>query len=188
MATLRMALNIPSLATNNAKSGFEIGPTNRQGEVLTKVAAIMEAIAGGGHRSYLSGQAAPSLVLSIDQNTTAASGTVTCVTVANNSTVTIGNQTLTGKTAAPSGQNQFLCGVSATADALALKNCINAHSTLSQYMLATSALGVVTITMIGPALGVIGNQFKLTSSDGTNLAVVAFASGADDSTAKTFSF
>ena len=50
--------------------------------------------------------------------------------LSNNDTVTIGNVVLTGKTVAPSGQSQFLCGVSAAADGAALVACINAHTGL----------------------------------------------------------
>lgn len=125
----------------------------------------------------------------IDSGSTYASGQVTCVTVANNSTVTIGTVVLTGKTSAPSGTSQWLCGVSATADAIALKNCINANASLSPYFLATNpSVGVVTITAIGNVLGVVGNFVILASSDGTNLPVVAFTSGVNDTGVKTYSF
>lgn len=65
--------------------------------------------------------------------------------LSNNDTVTIGNVVLTGKTAAPSGQSQFLCGVSAAADGAALVACINAHTGLKGSFLASGA-STVTIT------------------------------------------
>lgn len=188
MATFRLVLNVPSMATNNAKL-FEKTPTNtRKEEVLNDFSNLFASVASGENRSWLSGQTAPSLKLCIDQNAVAATGTVTCASVANNDTVTIGNQVLTGKSAAPSGQNQWLCAVSNNADAIALAACINAHTTLSLYVSAAAASGVVTITAIGSALGVLGNAIILASSNGTRLAVVAMASGADDATARTYSF
>lgn len=125
----------------------------------------------------------------IDSGSTYAAGQVTCITVANNSTVTIGNTVLTGKTSAPSGQAQWLCGVSATADAIALKNCINANTTLLPNFLATNpSVGVVTITCIGNVIGVVGNTVQLSSSDGTNLAVVGFTGGVNDTGVKTYTY
>lgn len=187
MATLRMALALPYLATNNAVK-LEKTPTDqRKEEVLTDIGRILEDVAGGLRQRY-SGQTCPSLKLSIDESTTAAHGTATCASVANNDTVTVGNQILTAKTSGPSGANQWLAGVSDTADGVALAACINAHATLSQYVLATAASGVVTVTAIGPALGVLGNAIILASSNNTRLAVVAMASGANDASAQTYSF
>jgi len=57
--------------------------------------------------------------------------------IANNETVTIGPVVLTAKTAAPSGESQFLAGVSAAADGAALAACINAHSKLRGILLAS---------------------------------------------------
>jgi len=64
--------------------------------------------------------------------------------LSNNDTVTIGNVVLTGKTVAPSGQSQFLCGVSAAADGAALVACINAHTGLKGSFLAS---GTSTVTI-----------------------------------------
>ena len=64
--------------------------------------------------------------------------------LSNNDTVTIGNVVLTGKTVAPSGQSQFLCGVSAAADGAALVACINAHTGLRGSFLAS---GTSTVTI-----------------------------------------
>lgn len=187
MATLRMALALPRLATANATKIENRTPANNfKNEVLTEVAKLMEDVAGGW-RSQLSGQAQPSFQLSIDENATAATGTITLASVANNDTVNIAGVTLTAKTSSP-GANQWLVGVSDTADAAALVVLINAHATLSQYFLASSALGVVTLTAIGPALGVIGNGLIVSSSNGTRLACVAMSGGADDSNKQTYTF
>lgn len=123
-------------------------------------------------------------LLAAMENGTQATATVTCVTVANNSTVTIGNVVLTGKTSSPSGQAQFLCGVSATADAAALVAIINAHTTLSTWVSAGSVAGVVTLTALD--YDTRANAYALTSSDGTNLAVVGFSGGVLDSKSVTY--
>lgn len=123
-------------------------------------------------------------LLAAMENGTRAHGQVTCVTVGNNATVTIGNVVLTGKTSAPSGQAQFLCGVSATADAAALVAIINAHTTLSTWVVASNLAGVVTITALD--YDTRGNAYGLASSDGTNLAVVGFSAGVLDSNSITY--
>lgn len=122
----------------------------------------------------------------IDANAVAATGTVTTTaSVANNATVTIGNVILTGKTGTVTGQAQWKCGVSANADATALAACINANTNLNTLFSAAALSAVVTITCIGTVsgstLGAIGNMIILASSDGTNLAVVAFSGGVNDS-------
>ena len=113
----------------------------------------------------------------------AASGTVTCVSVADSDTVVIGKTTLTAKTS-PSGAVQWARGVSDTADAAALAACINANTTVNQIVTATSAAGVVTIT--SNVKGPVANYIALTSSSGTTLAVTGsgyLASGAGGVTA-----
>lgn len=107
----------------------------------------------------------------------AASGTITCASVADSDTVTIAGTVLTAKTS-PVGSAQWARGGTNTVDAAALTACINAHATVSQYVTASSALGVVTIT--ANVRGVIGNLISLASSDNTTLAKsgTALASGA----------
>lgn len=112
----------------------------------------------------------------------ASSSTATCVSVAADDTITIAGVTLTAK-ASPSGENQFSQAGSDTADAASLASKISAHSVLSTLMSATSALGVVTITL--KQKGVLGNYITLTSSNGTRLAVTGsgyFTSGTGGAT------
>lgn len=108
----------------------------------------------------------------------AASGSATCASVADADTIVIGGVTLTAKTS-PSGQAQWARGVDDTTDAAALKACINAHSTLSQILVATSALGVVTITAL--ERGVIGN-FVIMSQTGSHITLAQLAGGTGGST------
>ena len=106
-----------------------------------------------------------------------AAGTATLASVADSNTIVIGGVTLTAKTS-PAGSSQFARGVSNTADATALKNCINAHPTLSQVVTATSAAAVVTITANVP--GVVGN-FIVMSGSGT-FTLVQLTGGAGGAT------
>lgn len=100
----------------------------------------------------------------------AASATVTLASVLNNDTVTINGVVFTAKTAAPVG-DQFLVGVSNTADAAALAACINASTTAGAagVLYATSALAVVTVYSV--VKGVVGNAISIASSNGGRLAV-----------------
>lgn len=145
---------------------------------------FLERLAGKSRESFDASGTATSVVASTNENGTQATATITCVTVGNNATVTIGNVAMTGKTSAPSGQAQFLCGVSATADGAALAVKINAHTTLSTWLSAASAVGVVTLTVLD--YDTRGNAYALTSSDGTNLALVGFTGGVTDASVQTF--
>lgn len=177
MATFRIIL-----ATQFPKTSKGVQTTDKH-SAMAHLLNMLAGINSGG------GIGVPATVVTeIDDNKVAATGTVTCVTVANNSTVQVGGVTFTGKTSSPSGSSQFLCGVSATADAAALAAVINAHLTTNQYVSAAPALGVVTITAVGAALGLLGNALILSSSDGTNLAVVAMTGGINDLGKATYAF
>lgn len=106
-----------------------------------------------------------------------ASGTITVASIQANDTITINGTTITGK-ASPSGASEFDSDGSDTVVATAIVDCINAHSSFTGIVTATSALGVVTISAY--VKGVIGNCITLASSNNTRLAVSAsrLASGA----------
>lgn len=114
-----------------------------------------------------------------------ASGTVTLESFVADDTVTINGVVLTGK-ASPSGEAQFACGVSDTADAAALAAKINAHSTLSLIVSATSALGVVTLTALKP--GLLGNCITTAISAHGSVAAARLAGGTDGTTERSFYF
>lgn len=118
----------------------------------------------------------------------AASATATCASVSNADTITVAGTVLTAKTS-PSGSAEWARGVSDTADGDALAACINANATVSQYVTASNAAGVVTIT--ANCKGVVGNLITLVSSNGTRLAVTGsgkLASGAGGVTAAPTTF
>jgi hypothetical protein len=104
----------------------------------------------------------------------AASGTITLASFANDDTVVIGGVTLTGKSS-PTTENHFEIDGNDTADAAALAACINAHSTLSKVLTATSAAAVVTLTC--RVKGVVGN-FIIMSQTGNHATLAQLASGA----------
>lgn len=111
-----------------------------------------------------------------------ASGTVTAASAQAADTVTIGATTLTASSSTTDATH-FKVGVSDTADAAALASAIGLNTTLNKYVTASANTGVCTITCA--ETGVIGNAIKLTSSNNTRLAVVAMASGAQDTAVST---
>lgn len=90
--------------------------------------------------------------------------TLTYASISDMDTCVIGKTTLTCVTGTPSGSAQFKKQTDATVTAANLVACINANPTLSKLMYATSALGVVTMTMLVP--GTLGNEIALTGSTG----------------------
>lgn len=107
----------------------------------------------------------------------AAAGTIT-LTYANidaDDTVTVANVELTAKASGANGTTQFNKTTDATVTATNLKNCINANTTLNKIVVATSALGVVTVASV--VKGLIGNGLALATSDATAFALVAFTGG-----------
>lgn len=105
-----------------------------------------------------------------------ASATATLVSVVATNSITIGGTTLTAS-AAPATESDVLVGGSDTATAANVAAAINVHSVLSKIVVATSALGVVTISCVVP--GPIGNQVPVTKSGATiTLSSAALAGGA----------
>ena len=105
----------------------------------------------------------------------AASGTFTLVSAIATDLVVIGTETLTASST-PANENQWeIDGASNTLDAASLAACINAHSVLSKQVVATSALGVVTVTALQK--GVVGNMIPISSPDTTITESGAFLTG-----------
>jgi phage tail sheath gpL-like len=110
-------------------------------------------------RSLMGGSRSAKVVVAV--NAAKATGTVTLASFVADDTVTVNGITFTGK-ASPSGAEEFACGVSDTADAAALAATLNAHTTLDGMIVATSALGVVTIEALHP--GELGNALTIAIS------------------------
>jgi hypothetical protein len=113
----------------------------------------------------------------------AASATATLVSCATD-TITIGGITFTG-TGTPTTELHFETDGDDAADAAALAAAINAHSTLSKVVSATSADNVVTITC--KVKGEIGNFLAITES-GSTITVTAFSGGTGGGTQTAVSY
>lgn len=107
--------------------------------------------------------------ISDDTSLVRASGTVTVASVLADDTLTINNVTLTGKSS-PLGESQFDSDGSDATVAAAIVAKINAHSSLTGIVTATSSGAVVTVSAY--VKGLIGNAITLASS-GATLAVSA---------------
>lgn len=180
MSVLRLAFTTP-LATGNTTYFQTTDPH-------VGMSRIMNLVAASNSGAGCNGPVTPgSVTVNIDGSATAATGTVTCASVQAGDTVTVGNITFTAHASTNTGLN-FALGASDTACGTNLAAAINRHATISLYFSAANVAGAVTLTAIGLALGVIGNLIVLSSSNNTRLAVVALASGANDTGAKTYAF
>lgn len=147
-------------------------PADNDRMELERLSAYFARLGGGFHKGATQVTGASSQInVDLSSGTLAASsGVVTLASVANNDTISINGVVFTAKTASPTG-DQFLVGVSDTADAAAAVVAINASATagIAGVVLASSALGVITLT--SQVSGLIGNAISLASSNGTRLAV-----------------
>lgn len=118
----------------------------------------------------------------------AASGTLTLVSAVATDAITIGTTTFTFTSSPTLSTDVEVDGATDTLDAAALAAAINAHTTVNKIVLASSALGVVTITAIQK--GVVGNFIPLTSADVTITAsgagFLADGTGGATNTAVTY--
>lgn len=131
-------------------------------ENLTKLANLVNGLKAG----HLSGTV---MLSASDDNAVAASGTFTLVSVVATDACTIGKTTFTftstPSTNSATAMDVEVDGASDTLDAAALAAAINTNIATSQYVYATSALGVVTVTSRVP--GVIGNLINISDADTT---------------------
>lgn len=130
----------------------------QQAQALSK---LLKDISSGRHRAVVNVSTSAAAPVQ-------ASGTITCASVSADDTVTILGTVLTAK-ASPSGEDQWSQAGTNTEDAASLASKINAHSTLSKLVHATSSSGVVTVK--AHEFGIAGNKLTLVSSNGTRLAV-----------------
>lgn len=100
--------------------------------------------------------------------------TLTYASIANNDTCVVAGVTLTCVTGTPTSV-QFKKQTDATVTAANLAALINTLSTVSRYCSATSAAGVVTITVNTP--GLVGNFVPLVGSTGIVAGAATFAGG-----------
>lgn len=155
-------------------------PASNPKEYLVKLINFLKGVESGNYHASIKS-------LTDDTALANASGTITCATVLADDTVTINGVTLTGKSS-PSGESQFDSDGSDTVVATAIAACINANSSLTGIVTATSSGAVVTVT--ASQSGLMGNAITLASS-GATLAVsaarLASGTGAGEA-AVSFSF
>jgi phage tail sheath gpL-like len=130
-------------------------------ELAQAVKAMAAGVRNGEIKVHLDGVRA-SATITIDNSKATA-----------NDTIKIGATTLTIKASGANGTTEFNKGTDATATAVNLAAVINANTTLSTYLSATSALGVVTITCRQP--GLIGNAIGITVTENTPSSFVPSA-------------
>lgn len=94
----------------------------------------------------------------------------------NNQTCTICNVTFTAKSSGATG-NQFNVSGTVATQAANIAAAVNASADLAGLVVATSALGVVTLTAVVP--GLAGNGLQLSVGTLSNVTASAFASGMD---------
>lgn len=140
-----------------------------------KIIDFMQKVCSGSH---------PATVLT-RINSVKAAGTITLSAFADGDIITINGVAFTGKTAAP-GANQFLLGADDTSAAAAAVVVLNANTTLDGMVVATSALGVITITALVP--GELGNAVTLAISAHGSVSAARCAGGTNGDTETTHYF
>lgn len=174
MAFTRIIVETRLLGADIARR-IDVRPSDSRGSIA-RIAAILDALAGGAYRGSV--ELCTSAVCAV--------GTITFTDQpANNETLLIGSITLTAKSSGASGIAEWNLTSGGTAAADAAGNAasvaalINAHTTLSKYLVATAALGVVTVTVLVP--GAIGNgiKFEEGAAGVANCVVAGFTLGSD---------
>lgn len=115
----------------------------------------------------------------LDTSFAAATGNIACVqanAAGDTITFTYGGKTVV-LTEGASGENGFARGASNTTCALALQNCINAHSILGKLFTALAAVGNCGLTAIIPTNFV--QDIALTTSDGTAFSFTQLTGGTE---------
>ena len=165
MSLQRIVINTGSLTANGFKSVCDLSPD--------QLPALQNLV------NYLSSvpdqQAA---LLSINVGAVQASATITSTgSAVNNETMSLLNVTLTAKTSgAVAASGEFNISATPATQAANIAAAINAVSTLSGKVTASSALGVVTVTAVVP--GLIGNGLQISESL-SNVTVAQFSGGSD---------
>ena len=148
---------------------------------LTNIINLLEGVQQGAYTASID-------VHQTVEDSVAATGTITLATAAADDTVVIGGVTLTAK-AAPANEAQFSQAGTDTQDAASLAAAINVHSVLGRHFIATSALGVVTVTSL--VKGRLGNLIVMTKTGEPitlSAATLTGGTGGSQNVARTFGF
>lgn len=178
-----MALTILKITHTDSLSPF-IDQGDKY-QAVNSLCNYLHGLSGGTYKGT-------SLDLQIAEGSaTAASGTVTFTGVgAALDTILINGVTFTARASGATG-NEWNVGGSVTASATNLKNAINGSATalVNQHVVATSALGVVTITALNKGAG--GNAITLAEGTDSTTAMAesgARLTGGANASANSFSF
>tara|TARA_R110002126_G_scaffold64691_2_gene165609 strand:- start:96 stop:635 length:540 start_codon:yes stop_codon:yes gene_type:complete len=137
-------------------------------ENLNRISNYINSIATGRRQAHV--DVSNSLAAPV-----AAAGTFTLVSAIATDVAVIGTITMTATSTPTTDLHWEIDGADDTADALSLATAINANPTLSEFVVATVAAGVVTVT--AHQKGVLGNQVSISSVDSTITASGAFLTG-----------
>lgn len=124
-------------------------------------------------KSLASGSRNGAITVHVDGVRASATITVDNSKVTANDTIKIGATTLTCKASGANGTTEFNKSTTDTLTAVNLAAVINANTTLSTYLTASNASGVVTITCKQP--GLIGNAIGITVTENTPSSFVPSA-------------
>lgn len=163
-----------NLTIKTSKDPNRFKRTNSDQENLQHLINLLSGISIGALQGTVDIQGS-----SADPVAAAGTATITYASIAANDTMVVGQTTFTCKASGANGTTEFNKVTDATATAAALAAAINANTTTSKYVVATSALGVVTITSL--VKGVIGNAIVLAKT-GTGIALVQPTGGAGGAT------
>lgn len=140
-----------------------------------KIVDFMKKVVSGSH---------PASVLT-RINSVKATGTITLSSHVATDTVTVNGITFTCVASGATG-NQYNVGADDTATAVNLVAALNANTTLDGMIVATSALGVVTVTALVP--GELGNAITLAISAHGSVSAARMAGGTNGDTETTHYF
>lgn len=140
-----------------------------------KIVNFMKKVVSGSH---------PASVLT-RINSVKATGTITLSSHVATDTVTVNGITFTCVASGATG-NQYNVGADDTATAVNLVAALNANTTLDGMIVATSALGVVTVTALVP--GELGNAITLAISAHGSVSAARMAGGTNGDTETTHYF
>lgn len=163
MGSVSVVIKTPKLAADFVKAG-------QPKENLLRVIKLLTGIKAGTLQGAVFVQSSTS-----DPVAAAATATITYASLAAADTIVILGVTLTCTAGTPTA-NEFKKETDETVTAANLRNAINAHTTLSKYVTASRAAGVVTIT--SNVRGAIGNFLTAVSRTGTGITLAQWAGGA----------
>jgi phage tail sheath gpL-like len=134
------------------------GESGAPHESLQAIQNHLTALASGNAKGKVYAQSASA-------DPVAASGTWTLASVIATDTASVGGVTFTFTSSPVAETDVEVDGADNTADAAALAAAVNAHSTISKIVTATSSGAVVTVT--AKQRGVVGNFIQFTDGDST---------------------